>query len=128
MQGRVICVPTQRSADEEIENKSHAVATTPHNRTSREDESLENTLHTETHRDDVEDKKDDMHANNSVKPIVFPSTDTDFSVFLRCTLNVWCAVNQDANSLNDALYDLLQSATHLSEEQWLVSIVQWKIE
>ena len=42
------------------------------------------------------------------------------SIFLRCSLNVWHAVNYDTNSLNHALYDLLESATNLFEEQWLV--------
>ena len=83
-------------------------------------------FNTETYHDDTagaNDKKE-VDTNQSVaKHDVFPSTDTDFSLFLRCSLNVWCAVNHDANSIHDALCDLLQSATQLCEERWLVSAV-----
>ena len=122
-QGRVICVPTQSSANEEIANKSNTTTTAPYERTSGESKNMFNT---ETYHDDTagaNDKKG-VDTNQSVaKHDVFPSTDTDFSLFLRCSLNVWCAVNHDANSIHDALCDLLQSATQLCEERWLVSAV-----
>lgn len=123
VQGRVICLPTQSSANEEIANKSNTATTTPHNKTSGEGE---NTFNTQTHRDDTAGakyKKEEVYTYQSAKHDVFPGTNTDFSLFLRCSLNVWCAVNHDANSIHDVLCDLLQSATQLCEERWLVSVI-----
>jgi hypothetical protein len=76
---------------------------------------------------EVREEDDRKHAglikDLSLQHNVSPSSETGNSIFLQCSLNVWHAVNHDSGLLNDALCDLLESATHLSEEQWLVRCV-----
>ena len=82
---------------------------------------LQQTLNNETLYEDMEEKvfNTGLFKNLSLQPNNSPGQAGNCT-FLRCSLNVWHAVSHDAKSLNHALCDLLESATHLFEEQWLV--------
>ena len=89
---------------------------------------LQQTLGNKTLHEDMEEKvyTTGLFKNLSLQPNISPDRAGNCT-FLRCSLNVWHAVNHDANSLNHALCDLLESATHLFEEQWLELILAFHI-
>ncbi len=109
-----------------IENESKTLTTMTHDSMNREGQNQENVVQKPLdiktlYGDEGEDAvKAELIKDVSLQHNVFPSTEIGNSIFLQCSLNVWHVVNHDSGSLNHALCDLLESATHISEDQWLV--------
>ena len=103
---------------------SNTIRTTAPNlmKSEQQETLLQQTLNNKTSHEDIGEElfKRELTKNLSSQHDVSPGTGT--SIFLRCSLDVWHAVHYDTHSLNHALCDLLESATHLYEEQWLVQV------
>lgn len=120
-QGRVICSSCTGSTREEIiRNKSNTTTVIANGSTTADKQEEDaNATDFQILGDTMEDEQIQTDfTNHSVQENASPNSGK--LTFLQCSLNVWHAVNHDPASLNDALCDLLESATHLNENQWLV--------
>ena len=126
MQGYIICSCGTSSTNKTlIENQS--MTTTVDNLTSGKTETHENSQNSTFKKSREDSKQQAIKANDeefniaqAVKQENLPKLETGNHVFLKCSLEVWHSVNYDPSSLDHVLCNLLESATRLSEERWLV--------